>query len=277
MTRFRASAEPTRAWGHFDLDVDDLGVATLTFTRPDKLNAITFDVYADLRDLTAELPNRREEVKVLVLRGQGKGFCSGGDVHEIIGPLLGMDPTTRLEFTRMTCQVVQNLREMPQPVIAQVHGVAAGAGSVLALASDFRLLGESGSFAFLFTKVGLSGGDMGSAYLLPRLVGFARATELLMLGDRIDARRAYEVGLCNAVHPDDELEVAVRALADRLATGPVEAYANTKRLLARELDLDLHGALELEAMTQAHLMSSEDFAEFHRAFTAKEKPRWKGR
>ncbi|MEZ5989335.1 MAG: enoyl-CoA hydratase family protein [Planctomycetota bacterium] len=277
MTRFRASAKPTRTWKHFDLEVDDLGVATLTFTRPDKLNAITFDVYADLRDLTAELPNRREEVKVLVLRGRGKGFCSGGDVHEIIGPLLGMDPTTRLEFTRMTCQVVQNLREMPQPVIAQVHGVAAGAGSVLALASDFRLLGESGSFAFLFTKVGLSGGDMGSAYLLPRLVGFARATELLMLGDRIDARRAYEVGLCNAVHSDDELEVAVRALADRLATGPVEAYANTKRLLSRELDLDLHGALELEAMTQAHLMSSEDFAEFHRAFTAREKPRWKGR
>jgi enoyl-CoA hydratase/carnithine racemase len=277
MSAFQASSSDTREWNHFDYGVDDLGIATLTFNRPEKLNAITFEIYADLRDLTSELARQSDKVKVLILRGEGRGFCSGGDVHEIIGELLKMDPTTHLEFTRMTCQVIQNLREMPQPIIAQIHGIAAGAGSVLALASDFRVFGESGSIAFLFTKVGLSGGDMGSAYLLPRLVGTARATELLMLGDKVRAEHALQLGLANSVHPDNELEPAVRALAERLATGPTQAYYNTKRLLTRENDMSLHGSLELEAITQAHLMSSEDFAEFYQAFAAKRPPEWKGR
>ena len=277
MSTFQGSSSGTREWKHFDYEVDDLGIATLTFNRPDKLNAITFEIYADLRDLASQLANESDTVKVLVLRGEGRGFCSGGDVHEIIGELLKMDPTTHLEFTRMTCQVIQNLREMPQLIIAQIHGIAAGAGSVLALASDFRIFGESGSIAFLFTKVGLSGGDMGSAYLLPRLVGTARATELLMLGDKLPAERAFEIGLANSVVTDDELEVAVRALAERLATGPTQAYQNTKRLLTRENDMSLQASLELEAMTQAHLMSSEDFAEFYQAFSSKRPPDWKGR
>ena len=169
MTPFRASPGFTETWQHFDFAVDD-GVATLTFNRPEKLNALTFDVYADLRDLLAELPHRGD-ARVLVLTGAGRGFCSGGDVEEIIGELQHMETAELLEFTRMTGAVVKALRECPLPVIAAINGVAAGAGSVIALASDFRLLARSASFAFLFTRVGLSGADMGSAYLLPRIVG----------------------------------------------------------------------------------------------------------
>lgn len=186
MSPFRASAPLTDSWEHFEFTVDD-GVATVTFDRPEKLNALTFDVYADLRDLVAELPHRGD-VQVLVLTGKGRGFCSGGDVEEIIGELQKMDTAELLEFTRMTGAVVKAMRETPIPIIAAINGVAAGAGSVLALASDFRLLAESAKFAFLFTKVGLAGADMGSAYLLPRLVGLGRATELLMLGDKLPPR-----------------------------------------------------------------------------------------
>ncbi len=180
MSPFRASAPFTDNWEHFDFKVED-GVATVTLNRPDKLNALTFESYADLRDLVAELPHRGD-VRVLVLAGEGRGFCSGGDVEEIIGELQKMEAAELLEFTRMTGAVIKALREVPIPVIAQIQGIAAGAGSVLALAADFRLLSTKASFAFLFTKVGLAGADMGSAYLLPRLVGAARATELLMLG-----------------------------------------------------------------------------------------------
>ncbi len=276
MSPFRASAGFTKEWRHFDFEVDEDRVATLTFSRPDTLNALTFEVYSDLRDLLAELPNR-EDVRALVITGTGRGFCSGGDVHEIIGKLLEMDPRDLLDFTRMTGTVVQRMREAPLPIIAAVNGVAAGAGAVIALAADIRLLAASASFAFLFTKVGLAGADMGSAYLLPRLVGFGRATELLMLGEKIGARQASEIGLATSVINDEELPARARELARRLATGPALAYAATKMLLSRELDMNLAGSIELEAMTQALLMKSADHAEFYEAFQLGRDPKWIGR
>jgi enoyl-CoA hydratase/carnithine racemase len=275
MTPFRASAGFTERWEHFGFAVDD-GVATLTFTRPEKLNALTFDVYADLRDLLAELP-LRGDARVLVLAGEGRGFCSGGDVEEIIGPLQRMEAAELLEFTRMTGAVVKALRECPLPVIAAVNGVAAGAGSVIALASDFRLLAESASFAFLFTRVGLSGADMGAAYLLPRLVGLGRATELLLLGDKLPAARAVEIGLASEVVPDAELPEAAAKLARRLADGPALAYSTTKVLLAREQDMDLGGAIEMEVIAQALMMKTQDHAEFYAAWADGRKPVWSGR
>lgn len=274
MSSFRASPGFTDDWRHFDLGIAD-GVATITFNRPDKLNALTFDVYADLRDLLAELPHRGD-TKTVVITGQGRGFCSGGDVEEIIGELQKMGAAHLLEFTRMTGAVVKALRECPLPVIAAVNGVAAGAGSVIALASDFRLLAESASFAFLFTKVGLAGADMGSAYLLPRLVGLGRATELLILGDKIDAAHADRIGLATKVVPDESLPAEASTLARRLADGPALAYSTTKVLLTREIDMDLGSSIELEAMAQALLMKTDDHAEFYAAWSAGRKPRWTG-
>jgi enoyl-CoA hydratase/carnithine racemase len=274
MAPFRASAGFTENWDHFAFGLE-AGVATVTFQRPEKLNALTFDVYADLRDLLAELPHR-EDVRVLVITGTGRGFCSGGDVHEIIGPLQEMGPRELLNFTRMTGSVVQRMRECPIPIIAAVNGIAAGAGAVIALAADFRVLARSASFAFLFTKVGLAGADMGAAYLLPRLVGLGRATRMLVLGETVVADEAGRIGLGDVVD-DAELGATVANLASELAAGPALAYASTKLLLGRELDMNLAGALELEAMTQALLMKSEDHAEFYRAFTEGRDPRWTGR
>lgn len=274
MAPFRASAGFTSEWKHFGFDIDD-GVGTITFRRPEKLNALTFDVYADLRDLMAELPHR-DDVRALVITGEGRGFCSGGDVNEIIGQLQEMGPRDLLAFTRMTGSVVQGMRSCPLPIIAAVNGVAAGAGAVIALAADLRLLARSASFAFLFTKVGLAGADMGSAYLLPRLIGLGRATQLLMLGESISADQASTVGLGDVVE-DDELQGSATELARSLASGPALAYASTKMLLSRELDLDLVGSLELEAMTQALLMASDDHREFYRAFTEGRDPKWTGR
>lgn len=275
MSPFRASPGFTERWEHFDFALAG-GVATVTLSRPDKLNALTFDVYADLRDLLAELPHRGD-ARVLVLAGQGRGFCSGGDVEEIIGALRKMGAAELLEFTRMTGAVVKALRECPLPVIAAVNGVAAGAGSVIALASDFRLLARSASFAFLFTRVGLAGADMGAAYLLPRLVGLSRATELLLLGDKIDAERADRIGLATRVVDDAELATAATELAGRLADGPAFAYSTTKVLLTRELDMDLGSAIEMEAVTQALLMTSDDHREFYTAWSEGRRPRWTGR
>ncbi|WP_432846086.1 enoyl-CoA hydratase family protein [Amycolatopsis sp. CA-161197] len=275
MSPFRATAPITKSWDHFEFTVAD-GVATLTFNRPEKLNALTFDVYADLRDLVLELPHRGD-VKVLVITGQGRGFCSGGDVEEIIGELQKMETAELLEFTRMTGAVVKALRETPIPVIAAVNGVAAGAGSVIALASDFRVLAKSAKFAFLFTKVGLAGADMGSAYLLPRLVGLGRATELLMLGDKLESARAEAIGLATSVVEDAELASTAAALARRLADGPALAYSTTKVLLTRELDMDLGSSIELEAMTQALLMTAHDHKEFYAAWSAGRSPQWTGR
>jgi enoyl-CoA hydratase/carnithine racemase len=188
-----------------------------------------------------------------------------------------MDAHDLLEFTRMTGSVVKALRDLPMPVIAAVNGIAAGAGSVIALASDLRLLARSASFAFLFTRVGLAGADMGSAYLLPRIVGLGRATEILMLGEKVSARRAYEIGLANAVVPDDELANRTQDLARRLADGPALAYSATKVALTRELDSDLGSSIEIEALTQALLMKSEDFSEFYNAWHEGRKPDWRGR
>jgi enoyl-CoA hydratase/carnithine racemase len=275
MTKFRASASFTETWDTFDFSVED-GVATVTLSRPEKLNALTFDVYADLRDLLAELPHRGD-ARVLVLAGQGRGFCSGGDVHGIIGELQGRPTADLLEFTRMTGAVVKAMRDSPLPIVASVNGVAAGAGSVLALASDFRLLARSATFTFLFSRVGLAGADMGSAYLLPRLIGAGRALELLILGDELSAERALEIGLATQVVDDEELPAATEALARRLADGPALAYSTTKVLLTRELDLDLAGAIELEALGQALMMQSEDHREFYAAWSEGRKPGWTGR
>jgi enoyl-CoA hydratase/carnithine racemase len=275
MSPFRGSAPFTGEWRHFRFEHAD-ATATITFTRPDKLNALTFEAYADLRDLLAELP-QRGDTRALVLRGEGKAFCSGGDVNEIIGETLAMGPDDLLAFTRMTGDVVKAMRECPIPIIAAVHGTAAGAGAVLALAADFRVAARSARFAFLFTKVGLSGGDMGAAYLLPRLIGLGRATELLMLGDTVEAEEAERYGLVSRLVDDDALDETATALAGRLAAGPALAYAQTKALLSRELDMNLSGALELDAMTQALLMNSADYAEFHAAFNAGRAPHWQGR
>ena len=275
MSPFRASAPLTSNWEHFRFEVDD-GVATVTLDRPDKLNALTFEAYADLRDLLAELP-QRGDVRVLVVRGSGRAFCSGGDVNEIIGATLSMSPDQLLAFTRMTGEVIRGMRECPVPIIAAVHGMAAGAGAVIALAADFRVCTPAARFAFLFTKVGLSGADMGAAYLLPRLVGLGHATRLLMLGDTVNADEAFRIGLVSSLVQADEFEEAVSGLASRLASGPTQAYAQTKALLTREQDMSLSAAVELEAMTQALLMKGQDYAEFHAAFTAGRQPRWQGR
>jgi enoyl-CoA hydratase/carnithine racemase len=272
---YRASADLTDDWDNFGFEVAG-GVATVTFDRPDKLNALTFDVYADFRDLLVEV-EQREDVAVLVITGSGKGFCSGGDVNDIIGELIHADTKELLEFTRMTGAVVERMRRLPMPIVASVNGVAAGAGSVIALAADLRLLAASSSFHFLFTRVGLAGADMGSAYLLPRVVGLGRATELLLLGERVEPADAVAMGLASRVVEDDRLTDETAELARRLAGGPTMAYGATKVLLSRELDMDLGSSIELEAFTQALLMTTEDHAEFYRAFTAKRDPQWKGR
>jgi enoyl-CoA hydratase/carnithine racemase len=272
---FRASAGFTERWQSFEFVLSD-GVATVTLSRPERLNALTFDVYADLRDLVGELPHRGD-ARVLVLTGEGRGFCSGGDVEAIIGELQRMPAADLLAFTRMSGAVVKAMRDCPLPIVAAVNGVAAGAGSVLALASDFRLLARSARFAFLFTRVGLAGADMGAAYLLPRLVGLGRATELLVLGDDVSAERALEIGLASRVVDDDELQAAAEALARRLAEGPALAYSTTKVLVTRELDLDLAGAVELEALGQALLMQSEDHREFYAAWSEGRQPAWTGK
>jgi enoyl-CoA hydratase/carnithine racemase len=273
--RFRASAELTADWRHFRFGTAD-GVATVTLDRPEKLNPLTFESYADLRDLLAELPHH-QDVRVLVIRGEGRGFCGGGDVNEIIGELIKMEPRDLMRFTKMTGDVIRAMRECPIPIIAAVHGIAAGAGAVVALASDFRVVAASGRFAFLFTKVGLSGGDMGAAYLLPRVVGLGRATELLMLGRTIDAATADRYGLVSKLVADDEIEAAVADLARELSSGPTLALAQTKSLLTRELDMPMAAATELDAMTQALLMTTRDHEEFHSAFNEGRPPRWEGR
>ena len=274
MSRYIGSASFTSDWQHFRFEVVD-GVATVTLDRPEKLNALTFQSYADLRDLLHELPHRGD-ASVLVIRGEGKGFCGGGDVNEIIGELIRMRPRELMAFTKMTGDLIRAMREVPVPIISGIQGIAAGAGSVVALASDFRIVTTSARFAFLFTKVGLSGGDMGAAYLLPRMVGAGRATQLLMLGDTIDAQTADRFGLVSELVADDQLDAAVDRLARRLADGPTLAYAQTKALITRELDMSLPGAMELDAMTQALLMTSDDHAEFHAAFNERRPPNWTG-
>jgi enoyl-CoA hydratase/carnithine racemase len=260
------------AYQSFLYEVDD-GVATARLNDSDKLNALTFETYEELERLTRELADD-EAVKVLVLTGDGKGFCSGGSVHEIIAKLLNMKGDALYRFTRMTCDVVKNMRNLKKPIIAAVNGVAAGAGAVLALASDFRLASTQARFAFLFVKVGLAGADMGALHLLPRLVGQGRATELVFLGDAIDAQEAWRIGLVNRVVRHENLMPEAYALARRLKDGPLYAIGVTKQLLNREMHMDLEAALEVEARAQAICMETADFREGYTAIVEKRPPRF---
>jgi len=265
-----------KRWEHFDYEERD-GVATVTFSRPERLNSLTFEIYADIRDLTRALRSRGGDVRVLVIRGRGRGFCSGGDVDEIIGQLLKRGTREVFEFAHMTGECVRNLREMPQPVIAAVNGVAAGAGAVLAAAADIRVLAESASFRFLFTSVGLSGGDMGICWLLPRIIGLGRATEALLLGGKITSQQALAWGLAARVVPDDRLDAAVDEYVAALKDLAPWGLAMTKEMLNRAASSDYSSAIEMEAFTQTLLMTAEDFREFHAGFTGKRKPEFRGR
>lgn len=248
-------------------------VATITLNRPEKLNSLTFEVYTELRDAFETLQTR-DEVRVVVITGQGRGFCSGGDVNSIIGELFKRDMRGILEFTRMTCDLVKNIRLLRKPVIASLNGVTAGAGAVIALACDFRIASETAKIAFLFVKVGLSGADMGAAYLLPKVIGLSRATELLYTGDFITAQQAYEYGLYNRVVKPDELERETQVWAEKLANGPAFAIGMTKEMLNRELNMDLLTALEAEAQAQALCMFNPDYREAYEAFVEKREPKF---
>lgn len=259
----------------FLYDVSE-GVATITFNRPDVLNALTFEVYAQFRDLMEAL-RYDDAVKVVVLTGKGRAFCSGGDVHKIIGKLLEQDVKGHLDFTRMTGATVFNMRQLDKPIIAALNGTTAGAGAVIALASDLRIASEEVSFRFLFTNVGLTGADMGAAYLLPRVVGMGRATEILLFGEKITAAQAERIGLVNKVVAPDELLPAAQEWAARLASGPTLAISMTKRMLNNEWNMDLASALEAEAQAQALMLMGEDHRIFFEAFKEKATPQFSGR
>lgn len=247
------------------------GVASLTLNRPDRLNALTFEVYRELTDTFAAL-RHETGVRVVMISGAGRAFCSGGDVHDIIGELFARDMEGLLEFTRMTCELIKNIRTLPIPVIAKLNGTTAGAGACIALAADIRIASEAAKIAFLFVKVGLSGADMGAAYLLPRMVGLAKATELLFTGDFISAQDAERIGLYNRVVASNQLDNVCNEFAQRLAAGPAFALAKTKEMLNRELDMNLEKALECEAQAQAICMQHPDYREAYEAFVAKRDP-----
>jgi len=249
------------------------GVATITLNRPDRLNALTFEVYAELRDAFAAL-DTEPGVRAVVITGAGRAFCSGGDVEDIIGALFARDRRGLRDFTRMTCDVVLNIRRCRRPVIAALNGTVAGAGAVIATACDLRIAAESAKIAYLFTRVGLSGADMGVAWLLPRIVGLGRATELLLTGDFIDAETALRIGLYQRVVPQDRVLAEATALAERLAKGPAEALGVTKQALDEEAALGFGEALAYEAEAQAALMERPDFREAYEAFRAKREPRF---
>jgi enoyl-CoA hydratase/carnithine racemase len=255
----------------FRAEVAPTGVATLTLERPERLNALTFDIY---RDLTEHFRRLQDEaaVRAVVVTGAGRAFCSGGDVHEIIGELVRWDGPRLLAFTRLTGELIKNMRRLRKPIVAAVNGVAAGAGAVIALAADLRVMAQGARLAFLFVKVGLAGADMGAAFLLPRLVGLGRATELLMLGDGVGAEVCERIGLAQRVVPADAVLAEATALAERLARGPGFALGMTKELLNAELAMALDQALEAEAQAQQICMQTEDFREAYRAIVAKREP-----
>jgi len=257
----------------FLYELADTGVATITLNRPERLNALTFEVYRELTDTFAGL-RTETDVRVVVITGAGRAFCSGGDVHDIIGELFARDMEGLLEFTRMTCELVRNIRALRKPVIASLNGTTAGAGACIALASDIRIASEAAKIAFLFVKVGLSGADMGAAYLLPRVVGLTKATELLYTGDFIAASEAERIGLYNRVVPADQLSAITREFAELLAQGPAFALAKTKELLDREANMNLDAALECEAQAQAICMQHPDYREAYEAFVAKRAPKF---
>jgi enoyl-CoA hydratase/carnithine racemase len=244
------------------------GVATIRLNDPERLNALTFRIYGDLEKIMAEMAHD-STVKVVVLTGTGKGFCSGGRVDDIIGPLLKMKGDELYKFTRMTCNVVKNMRNLKKPIIAAVNGIAAGAGAMLMLASDLRIFSDKARAAFLFVKVGLSGADMGALYLLPRIVGLSKATELVYFGDTIDAQEAHRIGLANRVVPGDTLMDEAYKWANRLKDGPLYALGVTKELLEYEANVNLETALEMEAAAQARCMQTADFIEGYNAFIEK--------
>jgi enoyl-CoA hydratase/carnithine racemase len=251
--------------------LDPSGVATITLNRPERLNALTFEVYAELRDTFAAL-DTEPGVRAIVLTGAGRGFCSGGDVEDIIGALFGRSDEGLYEFTRMTCDVVANMRGCRRPIVAALNGTVAGAGAVLAAASDVRFAAESARIAFLFVKVGLSGADMGVSWLLPRLVGEGNASELLFTGDFVTAQRAYEMGLYQRVLSQDQLMPEAMAFAEKLARGPSDALAVSKQAIALEAHMTLGQALEHEARVQAELMTHPNYREAYEAFKAKRTP-----
>lgn len=252
------------------------GVAVLTLDRPDTLNSLTFDVYGQLERLFHDLDDD-DTVKAVVLTGNGRGFCSGGSVEEIIGPLLETELDGTLAFTRMTGAVVRNMLRLSKPIVAAVNGVAAGAGAVLALASDIRVMAQGAKFAFLFTKVGLTGADMGAAWLLPKVIGTGRAMELLMLGDKVLADECLRIGLANRVVADDQVLAEALAIARRLAAGPGLALAMTKKMVWNEWPMDLESAIEQEAQAQALLLRAHDHREFYNAWMERREPRFLGR
>jgi len=259
----------------FKLDRADSGLVTVTLNRPERRNALTFDTYRQLCDFFAT-EQRRDDTRVVMLTGEGAGFCSGGDVHEIIGALRDAPMRKVLEFAWMTGELVKNIREFDRPVIAAVNGTCVGAGAVIALACDFRVLAEQASMGFIFTKVGLAGSDMGAAYLLPRVVGMARATEILMLGEPVSSEAALQMGLVNEVATAEEVVPAATALAEKLLKGPPLALRVTKRMLNNEWNMDLASAIESEAQAQALLMMGDDHTEYFRAFSEKRPPEFKG-
>ncbi|HKP45618.1 MAG TPA: enoyl-CoA hydratase family protein [Pyrinomonadaceae bacterium] len=257
----------------FLFEKTDQGIALITLNRPERLNALTFEVYRELADLFANLAHN-DAVRVVVIRGAGRAFCSGGDVKDIIGELFSRDMGGLLEFTRMTCELVHNIRALPKPVIASLNGTTAGAGACIALAADIRIASDEAKIAFLFVKVGLSGADMGAAYLLPRVVGLAKATELLYTGDFISAAEAERIGLYNRVVALAQLEATTMEFAQRLAKGPAFALAKTKEMLNREMNMNFETALEAEAQAQAICMQHADYREAYEAFVAKRSPKF---
>jgi enoyl-CoA hydratase/carnithine racemase len=252
------------------LDVDT-GVATITLNRPERLNALTFEVYDELRRAFYALHDE-ENVRVVIITGTGRGFCTGGDVEDIIGRLFERDMRGLLEFTRMTCDLILAIRRCRKPVLGALNGTVAGAGAVIATACDMRIGAESAKIAYLFTRVGLSGADMGAAWMLPRIIGMAKASELLMTGDFISAEEAHRIGLYNRVVPEGEALNSATDLAEKLARGPSFALEITKDSLNREASMDLAGALEAEAQIQASLMLHPDFRESYDAFVEKRDP-----
>jgi enoyl-CoA hydratase/carnithine racemase len=259
---------------HFQFEVSS-GVATLTLNRPERKNPLTFESYAELRDLFRALAYA-DDVKAVVLTGAGGNFCSGGDVHDIIGPLTKLDMPGMLAFTRMTGDLVKAMRHCPQPIIAAVDGICAGAGAILALASDIRLGTARSKTAFLFTRVGLAGADMGACSLLPRVIGQGRAAELLYTGRSMSGTEAERWGFFNSVQEPEALLDAARAFAQGLADGPTFAHGMTKKMLHQEWNMGVDEAIEAEAQAQAICMATNDFHRAYHAFVAKQKPQFEG-
>ncbi len=260
---------------HFDWQVKDR-VATIRLTRPDRKNPLTFQSYAELRDTFRALPYATD-IDVVIFASNGGNFCSGGDVHEIIGPLVDMNMKDLLAFTHMTGDLVKAMIGCNKPVIAAVDGICVGAGAIIAMASDMRLATEEAKCGFLFTRVGLAGCDMGACAMLPRIIGQGRAAELLYTGRSMSAAEGHAWGFWNAVHPDAEaLDEAAQTLAARLAAGPTFAHGITKTQLNQEWNMGLEQAIESEAQAQAICMQTADFERAYRAFTAKEKPMFRG-